>query len=154
METASSSRPNLSPQLLDTQLLLWLAIAPERLPATLRGNLSDRRLPLLYSVVSLWEVAIKTSLNKSGFLVDATQLRDGLKQQGLQELGIAPEHCLAVQNLSWIHRDPYRCAEDGIFDRLLVAQAIQAEITLLTADHILSGYGSHVVWVGNASPGG
>jgi len=50
METASSSRPNLSPQLLDTQLLLWLAIAPERLPATLRGNLSDRRLPLLYSV--------------------------------------------------------------------------------------------------------
>lgn len=146
METASSSRPNLSPQLLDTQLLLWLAIAPERLPATLRGNLSDRRLPLLYSVVSLWEVAIKTSLNKPGFLVDATQLRDGLKQQGLQELGIAPEHCLAVQNLPWIHRDP--------FDRLLVAQAIQAEITLLTADHILSGYGSHVVWVGNASPGG
>lgn len=146
MATASPSQPNLSPQLLDTQLLLWLAIAPERLPAALRGNLSDRRLPLLYSVVSLWEVAIKTSLDKPGFLVDATQLRAGLKQQGLQELGIAPEHCLAVQHLPWIHRDP--------FDRLLVAQAIQAEITLLTADRILSGYGAQVVWVGNASPGG
>ena len=146
MGTASSSQSNLSPQLLDTQLLLWLAIAPERLPATLRGNLSDRRLPLLYSVVSLWEVAIKTSLGKPGFLVDAAHLRDGLKQQGLQELGIEPEHCLAVQHLPWIHRDP--------FDRLLVSQAIQAELTLLTADRILSGYGSQVVWVGNASPGG
>lgn len=73
-------------------------------------------------------------------------MRDGLKQQGLQELGITPEHCLAVQHLSWIHRDP--------FDRLLVAQAIQAEITLLTADRVHSGYGSQVVWVGNASPDG
>jgi PIN domain nuclease of toxin-antitoxin system len=146
MGTASSSQPNLNPQLLDTQLLLWLAIAPERLPATLGGNLSDRRLPLLYSVVSLWEVAIKTSLGKPGFLVDAAHLRDGLKQQGLQELGIEPEHCLAVQHLPWIHRDP--------FDRLLVSQAIQAGLTLLTADRILSGYGSQVVWVGNASPGG
>ena len=64
METASASQATLRPQLLDTQLLLWLAIAPERLPAALRGNLSDRRLPLLYSVVSLWEMAIKTSLGK------------------------------------------------------------------------------------------
>ena len=44
----------------------------------------DRRLPMLYSVVSLWEVAIKTSLGKTGFVVDAAQLRDGLKQQGHQ----------------------------------------------------------------------
>ncbi|WP_255000381.1 type II toxin-antitoxin system VapC family toxin [Cyanobium sp. Alchichica 3B3-8F6] len=132
----------MSPQLLDTQLLLWMAIAPERLPATLRGNLSDRRLPLLYSVVSLWEVAIKTSLGKPGFLVDATQLRDGLKQQGLQELGIAPEHCVAVQHLPLIHRDP--------FDRLLVAQAIHHGLTLLTADRILRGYGQQVIWIGDA----
>ncbi len=69
---------------LKAELLLWLAIAPERLPATLRGTLMDRRLPMLYSVVSLWEVAIKTSLGKPGFVVDAAQLRDGLKQQGHQ----------------------------------------------------------------------
>jgi PIN domain nuclease of toxin-antitoxin system len=142
MTSASSSQPDLAPQLLDTQLLLWLAISPERLPATLRGNLSDRCLPLLYSAVSLWEVAIKTSLGKPGFHVDATQLREGLKHQGLQELGIEPEHCLAVQHLPWIHRDP--------FDRLLVAQAMHMKLSLLTADRTLSGYGPQVVWVGNA----
>jgi prevent-host-death family protein len=69
---------------LKAELLHWLAIAPERLPATLRGTLMDRRLPMLYSVVSLWEVALKTSLGKPGFVVDAAQLGDGLKQQGHQ----------------------------------------------------------------------
>ena len=44
----------------------------------------DRRLPMLYGVVSLWELALKTSLGKPGFVVDAAQLRDGLKQQGHQ----------------------------------------------------------------------
>jgi len=146
MGTARSSQPNWSPQLLDTQLLLWLAIAPERLPATLPGNLSDRRLPLLYSVVSLWEVAIKTSLGKPGFRVDAAQFRDGLKQQGLQELGIEAEHCLAVQHLPWIHRDP--------FDRLLVAQAIHNDLTLLTADRTLRSYGHQVIWIGDDGAGG
>jgi PIN domain nuclease of toxin-antitoxin system len=145
MTTTRSSQPSLSPQLLDTQLLLWLAIAPDLIPATVRTELSDRRLPLLYSVVSLWEVAIKTSLGKPGFLVDAAQLRQGLKQQGLQELGIEPEHCLAVQHLPWIHRDP--------FDRLLVAQASHAELTLLTADRTLSRYGPGVVWVGDSGTG-
>ncbi len=146
MGRTSASQPNLSPQLLDTQLLLWLAIAPERLPATLRENLSDRCLPLLYSVVSLWEVAIKTSLGKPGFLVDAAQLRDGLRQQGLQELGIEPEHCLAVQHLPWIHRDP--------FDRLLVAQALQTGLPLLTADRTLRNYGHQVIWMGDDGSGG
>ncbi|MCP9779042.1 MULTISPECIES: type II toxin-antitoxin system VapC family toxin [unclassified Cyanobium] len=146
MGAASSTQPKLRPQLLDTQLLLWLAIAPERLEATLRGNLRDRRFPMLYSVVSLWEVAIKTSLGKPGFVVDAAHLRDGLKQQGLQELGIEPEHSLAVQHLPWIHRDP--------FDRLLVAQAIHNGLTLLTADRTLRGYGHQVIWMGDGGSGG
>jgi PIN domain nuclease of toxin-antitoxin system len=145
MGTSSRNRAPQAPQLLDTQLLLWLAVTPARLPPALRSDLSDRRRPFLFSVASLWEVAIKTSLGKPGFQVDAGQLRSGLRQQGLEEVAITADHCLAVQHLPWIHRDP--------FDRLLVAQAIQAEITMLTADRILSGYGSPVVWVGNASPG-
>ncbi|MFO8237454.1 MAG: type II toxin-antitoxin system VapC family toxin [Prochlorococcaceae cyanobacterium] len=132
-------------QLLDTQLLLWLAITPQRLPAPLRSVLTDRRTPILFSVASLWEVAIKTSLGKPGFRVDADQLRQGLRRQGLVELAIEAEHCLAVQHLPWIHRDP--------FDRLLVAQAMQSGITLLTADRILTGYGEPVTWVGSAAPG-
>ncbi|TVS06364.1 MAG: type II toxin-antitoxin system VapC family toxin [Cyanobium sp. PLM2.Bin73] len=127
--------------LLDTQLLLWLAITPSRLPAELSASLSDRRNPYAFSVASLWEVAIKTSLGKPGFQVDATQLRSGLLQQGLQEISIEADHCLAVQHLPWIHRDP--------FDRLLVAQARQCGLTLLTADRTLESYGPEVRWVGS-----
>jgi PIN domain nuclease of toxin-antitoxin system len=61
-------------------------------------------------------------------------------------LAIDADHCLAVQRLPWIHRDP--------FDRLLVAQAIHSGITLLTADRSLSGYGPQVSWVGCTMPGG
>ena len=128
-------------QLLDTQLLLWLAIDPERLPNNLRKELTDRRQLFAFSVVSLWEVAIKTSLGKLGFQVDASQLRAGLVREGLQEIPIAAEHCMAVQHLPWIHRDP--------FDRLLVAQARISGLILLSADRTLEGYGDEVHWIGS-----
>jgi len=132
--------PNASAPLLDTQLLLWLAAAPERLPPALARDLEDRKDPYCFSVASLLEVAIKTSLGKAGFAVDASQLRQGLLREGFQELAIEAEHCLAVQHLPWVHRDP--------FDRLLVAQAIASERTLLTADRTLEQYGPAVRWVG------
>jgi PIN domain nuclease of toxin-antitoxin system len=131
---------NKSAPLLDTQLLLWLAAAPERLPTGLAKDLSNRKYPFCFSVASLWEVAIKTSLGKPGFAVDASQLRQGLLREGFQELAIEAEHCMAVQHLPWLHRDP--------FDRLLVAQAISSQRTLLTADRLLEGYGPEVRWVG------
>lgn len=146
MVDSPRNRATQAMQLLDTQLLLWLAVNPARLPPALRSDLSDRRSPFLFSVTSLWEVAIKTSLGKPGFQVDAGQLRSGLRQQGLEEVAIAADHCLALQHLPWIHRDP--------FDRLLVAQAIDADLSLLTADPILSGYGPQVVWVGSTGSGG
>ena len=133
--------PNASAPLLDTQLVLWLAAAPERLPTVLARDLEARKHPFCFSVASLWEVAIKTSLGKEGFSVDASQLRQGLLREGFQELAIEAEHCLAVQHLPWVHRDP--------FDRLLVAQAISGERTLLTADRTLEQYGTAVHWVGS-----
>ena len=136
---AGPSNPQQRPaeQLLDTQLLLWLAITPMRLPAQLHAALTDRHTPFLFSVVSLWEVAIKSSLGKPSFQVDARALRRGLLAEGLQELPLAVEHCLAVQHLPWIHRDP--------FDRLLVAAARESGCRLITADRALLAYGAEVM---------
>ena len=135
-----------SGQLLDTQLLLWCAVAPQRLPQSLQAALSDRRQPFWFSVASLWEVAIKTSLDKPGFRVDAAQLHQGLLREGFLECAIEAEHCLAVQHLPWIHRDP--------FDRLLVAQAQARGFTLLTCDRALTDYGAAVRWAGRPGPEG
>lgn len=130
----------MKPRLLDTHLLLWLAVEPERLGEPLQLELLDRQQPFLFSVASLWEVAIKSSLGRSSFRVDARALRRGLLAEGLQELPVGVEHCLAVQHLPWVHRDP--------FDRLLVAAAREEGLCLLTADRTLLAYGPEVELVG------
>ena len=124
------------PRLLDTQLLIWMAFAPEELPATLIPDLKDRQQRFFVSVVSLWEVAIKRSLNRPDFQFDTAALRQHLQREGFEELPIQAEHCLAVQNLPWHHRDA--------FDRLLIAQAQQERIQLLSCDQTLSEYGACV----------
>ncbi len=134
----TSSEPQ--PLLLDTQLLLWWAIEPKRLPAAAAGLLADPAQPMVLSVVSLWEVAIKSSHGRADFQVEAAALRLGLLGQGFRELQVRAEHVLAVQHLPWIHRDP--------FDRLLVVQAQVEGFRLLSADRSLVAYGTHVQAVG------
>ena len=126
--------------LVDTHLLLWWATMPEQLPAAARIPLESAEPSPLFSVVSLWEVAIKASLGRGDFQVNPLALRMGLLQDGFRELPIQVDHVLAVQHLPWIHRDP--------FDRLLVAQAAEERLSLLTADRTLLGYGDGVRWVG------
>ena len=108
--------------------------------AAAKTQLESFDRPLFFSVVSLWEVAIKASLGRGDFQVNPHALRMGSLQGGFRELPIQVEHVLAVQHLAWIHRDP--------FDRLLVAQAAQERLGLLTADRTLVGYGKGVRWVG------
>jgi PIN domain nuclease of toxin-antitoxin system len=118
--------------LLDTQLLLWAAGQPERLPARARDMINDARNELMFSAASLWEVAIKSSLGRADFRADARLLRRGLLDNGYDELAIASEHVVAITNLPPIHKDP--------FDRLLVAQSTVEGILLLTADPIVAQY--------------
>ena len=122
--------------LLDTHLVLWAAYAPERLSPKASRLLRSRETPLAFSLASLWEVAIKTSLGRAGFSVEPRGLHQALLAQGYAEVGISAPHLVRVASLPWIHRDP--------FDRLLVAQAIEDGLTLLTADAALKRYGRFV----------
>jgi PIN domain nuclease of toxin-antitoxin system len=126
--------------LVDTHLLLWWAAMPEQLPEAARNRLESTDQPLVFSVASLWEVAIKASLAREGSQVDPTALRLGLLQESFRELPIQADHVLAVRHLPWIHRDP--------FDRLLVAQAQREGLRLLTSDRTLLGYGETVCLAG------
>jgi PIN domain nuclease of toxin-antitoxin system len=126
--------------LLDTQLLIWAAYAPQRLASPFAAELVDRHNDIRYSLASLWEVAIKASLGREDFQVDPPALRRGLLREGFQELPIQAEHVLAVRDLPLIHRDP--------FDRLLVVQAQSEGLRLFTTDRRLAEYGEAVRWVG------
>jgi PIN domain nuclease of toxin-antitoxin system len=118
--------------LLDTHLLLWAADSIERVPPNARTLMSDPQNELLFSAASLWEIAIKSSLNRPDFSVDARRLRRGLIDNGYRELLISSEHAIAINTLPPIHKDP--------FDRLLIAQAMIEGILLLTDDATVARY--------------
>jgi len=87
---------------------------------------------LLFSPVSLWEVAIKFGAGKLDFQVDPTLLRRGLLDNDYSELPISSEHAVSTHRLPPIHKDP--------FDRLLIAQAMVEGILLLTSDTTVARY--------------
>lgn len=118
--------------LLDTHLLLWAAGLPERLSPEARLLLEAPDAQLFFSAASLWEIAIKHSLGRADFQVDARLLRRGLLDNGYSELPVASAHAVAIDCLPAIHRDP--------FDRMLVAQATVEGITLLTSDTLVAQY--------------
>jgi PIN domain nuclease of toxin-antitoxin system len=118
--------------LLDTHVLLWAAGQPDRLPAKARRLIGDPRNELIFSAVSLWEIAIKKGLGRDDFQVDARLLRRGLIDNGYSELAITSAHAVAIDGLPPIHKDP--------FDRLLIAQSMMEGITLLTTDPIVAKY--------------
>ena len=68
---------------------------------------------LYFSSVNLWEISIKSSLNKPDFNVNPEQLANGLLYDGFEQLYIENKHLYAIKNLPHIHKDP--------FDRLLLA---------------------------------
>ncbi len=125
--------------LLDTQMLVWVAAQPELLPKKALRLIADKENELFFSPASLWEIAIKSGLNKPDFSFDARILRRELLDNGYRELAISSLHAVGVSDLPNLHKDP--------FDRLLLAQAKAEGISLLTSDTILSGYPAPVTFV-------
>lgn len=123
--------------LLDTHLLLWAGISPQRLSPRALGIIEDPANRLYFSAASLWEVAIKASLGRADFTVDAARLRRGLERNGYAPLAVQPAHAVAVAQLPPLHKDP--------FDRLLIAQARVEGLLLITADHQVADYGASVL---------
>ncbi len=131
--------PESGAYLLDTHTFLWLATEDERLSPTARELVLDPRNDLFLSVTSVWEMAIKKSLGRMELTFPLSRLvAEQLKQLRTSLLEIRREHALLVETLPFHHRDP--------FDRLLVAQAIEESLPLLSADRQLDAYPVDRVW--------
>ena len=116
----------------DTHLLIWTSQNSQRLSAAARNHIGDPANEIFFSAISIWEVAIKQSLQRATFTVDAHTLRRGLLARGFRELSLTSDHAVQVAMLPKIHQDP--------FDRILIAQAISEDITLLTVDADIAKY--------------
>ena len=126
--------------LLDTQVWLWLQVAPERLGTAL-PLAEDSANVLLFSAASSWEIAIKWRLGKLPLPEPPdVYVPDRVATSGVVPLAVAPAHALAVASLPAHHHDP--------FDRLLIAQAGAEHASLVTADRALAAYDVEIVWAG------
>ena len=118
--------------LLDTHILLWTISESERLSAAARAAIGDAGSEITFSVVNLWEVAVKTARGRGEFQIDVGSLRRRLLDNRFAELAVTGAHAVALATLPRLHKDP--------FDRMLVAQAIVEGVTLLTADPAVATY--------------
>jgi PIN domain nuclease of toxin-antitoxin system len=116
--------------LLDTHVLIWAAL--DTLEDETKTRLSGQGVELVFSAVSIWEIAIKSRLGKPDFSFDAAVVRRSLFESGYIELPVNGVHAAAVARLPDLHKDP--------FDRLLIAQATVEGITLLSADEAVLRY--------------
>ncbi len=125
--------------LLDTHAFLWWDNGSVNLSPRVLALCNDPTVILYLSLVSLWEIQIKSGLGKLSLRLPLRALvADHQARNGLQLLPITLDHLLALDALPHHHKDP--------FDRLLIAQAQVEGVSLASADHVFGGYPVSLVW--------
>lgn len=125
--------------LLDTHTLLWWFDVPEQIGPAAREAIAEAREPILVSSVTAFEIATKHAIGK---LAEVGPLLAGFEQKLANErftpLPVAIGHAVAVAGLPLLHRDP--------FDRLLIAQALVEDLTLVSNEALFDRYGVRRLW--------
>jgi len=115
--------------LIDTHILIWWAEGSPRLARESREILQSAESGLRLSVISLWEIALKSQAGKLGMTI--AQAEAFVKEYGISLLPLLPQHMRDFTKIPLTHRDP--------FDRMLVAQADSTPLYLMTQDKSLAG---------------
>ena len=125
--------------LLDTHVFLWWVEDAPELSRKARAAIASADNQCFLSLASSWEMAIKLSLGKLR-LPDAIErfIPQQLAEHGFSQLQIDFRHVARVASLAFHHRDP--------FDRLLVAQAMEEKLSLVSADRQFAKYGVKRIW--------
>lgn len=125
--------------LLDTHVFLWWIEGDRALPAKARAAVANRDNECLFSLVSVWELAIKSGLGKVKLAVPVQRyVVENVAANGFGLLDIRMAHVGRVESLVKHHGDP--------FDRLLIAQALEEKLPVVTADPIFRDYGVKRIW--------
>ena len=125
--------------LLDTHTLLWFVEHAPTLSHRARTAIEDIDNVPVYSVASVWEMAIKLGLGKLAMSRPLNpEFSDMLKEHGFHQLDISFRHASEVAGLPLHHRDP--------FDRLLIAQAIVENVPIVSRDRAFDPYAVTRIW--------
>mgnify|MGYP003435091343 CR=1 FL=1 len=123
--------------LLDTHAFIWYSEDDSKLPESIKIEIetADR---VYISIASLWEIAIKLSIGKLSLRSNYESIEASLEPAGIILLPISFADTVRVMNLPLHHRDP--------FDRILIAQAINNSLTLVSCDAAFTAYPIQLRW--------
>ena len=125
--------------LLDSNVLLWLIFSRRLLTDRVRQLLEDDRNEMFVSRASVWELSIKIAKGKLPMPGNSiSYVLHQMKKLGIVVVSIEAVHILRTETLPHHHGDP--------FDRMIVAQALEEELTILTSDEKIRLYGAKVIW--------
>lgn len=126
--------------LLDAHALLWHRSGDLRLPVRVRDLLATASAEFYISDATWWELIVKQSLDKLALVGGVESLRiDWIGGNVAIPLAIGWTHIRRLDELPWLHRDP--------FDRMLVAQALQERLVVITGDRQIHQYpGIEIFW--------
>ena len=125
--------------LLDTATLLRICSDPSSLSPVARSTYADLQNTLFVSVASLWELIVKNRIGKLPLPLPIDQMIEPLKRsRAVRILPLTESAVLRLNGLPDVHRDP--------FDRMLVCQAIDESLTILTPDALIKAYPVVTLW--------
>ena len=125
--------------LVDTHTFLWALLQDHRLSARAKQILISGEHELVFSLVSLWEIAVKMKIGRLNTVGSSVAyIRDEMAEYGMELLPIRYEHILELERLPLHHSEP--------FDRLLIAQAIAESLPILTHDSKFPAYPVKLIW--------
>ena len=124
--------------LLDTNAFLWFSEDNKKLSSTAKSFIEDSENICFVSIASIWEMAIKTSLNKLKVKIGFKNLLEEIKKNDFDLLNISFEHTLKITDLEFHHRDP--------FDRIIIAQSLVEHFSIISSDKIFDKYNIERIW--------
>ena len=124
--------------LLDTHTLIWLLEGDENLSPNALLAIQNPKNTCFVSSASLWEMAIKISINKLSMNVPYHELPRLIWENGIEILPTEFEHFLKVSSLPFHHKDP--------FDRIIIAQSMVEQMDIVGKDEHFDSYGINPIW--------
>jgi PIN domain nuclease of toxin-antitoxin system len=124
--------------LIDTHILIWYIAGNSSLNSAMTDLLEATENDLSISVASLWEIAIKVGKGKLALGIEFHELEGILDQLNIQILPILFGDLNVQRTLPFHHTDP--------FDRLIISQAINQNLVLMSADSAFSNYLVQNIW--------
>lgn len=125
--------------LADTSAFLWFISGDERLPHTVRAALQDAENEVWLSVVSVWEIAVKQKMGRLNLPApDSSYVARARERHGVEPLPLVETAVAHLSKLPDHHKDP--------FDRMLVCQAIEHDLSVATGDPLIRQYPVKTFW--------